>query len=526
MKAKIKILPEHFYASLKCKDFAHLIALSCITLGSGLATALPPIEPVLAAGVVGNGTPSSCNEAALNTALAGGGIVTFNCGSSPVTIKVTSEKKIASDTLIDGKSLITLDGGRKTRIFKVEDNGVPFAISGLTIVNGFTTDQGGAILSGYRSKLTVVKCKFNNNLSTNSGKFAGGGAIYAKSESTVFIDKSTFTGNRAGNGGAINNLLSNLTVTNSTFTSNKSVVSGSGGGGGAIYIDGANGDNGKIILRGNNFVNNTAIFQGGAIFSQLYNSNTNTIENSTFSGNSVTGGGNQGFGGAIYSIGGTLTLAPAYAGGANNALLTVTSTTFSSNKASNQGGAIWNGNSATLNITNSTIFGNSAVSGDRKGGQGGGIMRTSGKINITNSTIAGNYVGFQGGGIYGSSPDITLRNTIIANNKANNGGNKWNIKNNCGSYPSVPMTNGGNNLEYPQKNLSDPSDINCASGITIADPKLGPLANNGGSTQTMRLLAGSAAINAGNNATCSIIDQRGVKRPLGSTCDIGAFEAK
>ncbi len=492
-------------SALDLKAPLHFVTI----LGIGIVTILPFTKPAYAAGVVGTGTPASCTEAALNTALNGGGTVTFNCGASAYTIAIAKEKAISANTVIDGGNLITLNGGGKTRIFST--GSIQFTVKNLTIANGFTADQGGGILSGYRSTLTVSNCKFNNNVSTKGGTFDGGGAIYISSESTATIDKSTFTGNTAGNGGAINNLLSDLTVTNSTFTGNKSVISGpSGGGGGAIYIDGGKGSSGKIAINGSTFTNNTAVFQGGTIFVQLYDSNTMILDKSTISGSSVTGSGNQGLGGGIFVV-----------GNGTSPTLTVTNTTISGNSASNQGGGIWNGNNITVNITNSTIANNKAISADGKGGLGGGIMRTSGKMTIVNSTIAGNTAGFQGGGIIGDS-NVTLKNTIIANNKANNGGNNWNIKNNC--FDS--MTNGGNNLQFPAKNQNDPSDKDCVSGITTADPKLGALANNGGTTQTMALLTGSGAINIGNNATCSTTDQRGIARPQGSSCDAGAFEAK
>ena len=57
-----------------------------------------------------------------------------------------------------------------------------------------------------------------------------------------------------------------------------------------------------------------------------------------------------------------------------------------------------------------------------------------------------------------------------------------------------------------------------------ADPLLGPLQNNGGPTDTQALGAGSPAIDAGDPATCSATDQRGVARPQRARCDIGAFE--
>ena len=62
------------------------------------------------------------------------------------------------------------------------------------------------------------------------------------------------------------------------------------------------------------------------------------------------------------------------------------------------------------------------------------------------------------------------------------------------------------------------------TNIITTDPKLGTLGNYGGSTQTIPLLAGSSAIDAGNDATCPATDQRGVGRPQGAHCDIGAYE--
>src|SRR6266571_1130384 len=78
------------------------------------------VSPSFAAGVVGDGTPASCTEAALDTALAGGGSVTFNCGVDPMTIVVTGEKVVTADTTLAGGSLITISGGNTTRIFKVK----------------------------------------------------------------------------------------------------------------------------------------------------------------------------------------------------------------------------------------------------------------------------------------------------------------------------------------------------------------------------------------------------------------------
>jgi hypothetical protein len=78
-----------------------------------------PIQPVGVSApnaVVGGGAPGDCTEAALDAALAKGGVVTFNCGPSPITITVTQAKAIKQDTVIDGGGKVTLSGGGKTRI--------------------------------------------------------------------------------------------------------------------------------------------------------------------------------------------------------------------------------------------------------------------------------------------------------------------------------------------------------------------------------------------------------------------------
>jgi hypothetical protein len=129
-----------------------------------------------------------------------------------------------------------------------------------------------------------------------------------------------------------------------------------------------------------------------------------------------------------------------------------------------------------------------------------------------------NHAGFVGGAIFGSK-DVALQNTIIAHNTAYNDGKGWDISQNCGDE----MIDKGNNLQFPEKsNPNDPNDHNCTTKITIADPSLGPLGDYGGATHTVPLNSGSPAIDAGNN--CPATDQRGVARPIGQACDIGAYE--
>jgi pectin methylesterase-like acyl-CoA thioesterase len=95
---------------------------------------------------------------------------------------------------------------------------------------------------------------------------------------------------------------------------------------------------------------------------------------------------------------------------------------------------------------------------------------------------------------------LTIRNTIVANGP--------------GANCTGGVTDGGNNLQFP--------GTSCGATVPVVDPLLGPLQNNGGPTSTRALLQDSPALDAGNN--CALVDQRGVPRPQGSACDIGAYE--
>jgi|GEM_PF-1703164 len=214
---------------------------------------------------------------------------------------------------------------------------------------------------------------------------------------------------------------------------------------------------------------------GGAIF----NNGFLTIINSTFSDNSAESGG------AIF----------------NYRILTVVNSLFSRNQATG-GGAIYSFYSTAESHLAITTVTNSTFSDNNVTGIGGGI-RTLEETTVTNSTFSGNSAGNGGGGV-SSHGRLYLQNTIVANNS---GGN-------CEATFTTMIIDRGGNLSWP--------DSTCP-GIN-ADPKLGPLAKNGGPTQTMALLAGSAAIDAAEDVNCPDADQRGGARPQGSHCDIGAYE--
>src|SRR5687768_2635942 len=135
---------------------------------------LTTVQAVPLLGAVGDGTPESCTEAALDAALATEGLVTFNCGTEPHTITLTSVKAISGETSLDGglPGRITLSGGNLTQLFMVEAAG-SLSLLNLVLADGNSGGgNGGAIYNAGR--LTLV-----NSQATHSAAGEGsGGAIY------------------------------------------------------------------------------------------------------------------------------------------------------------------------------------------------------------------------------------------------------------------------------------------------------------------------------------------------------------
>jgi CSLREA domain-containing protein len=185
--------------------------------------------------------------------------------------------------------------------------------------------------------------------------------------------------------------------------------------------------------------------------------------------------------------------------------------------------------SGAVTLTNSTISDNTAAR------QGGGIF-VSGDLTLANSTVSGNVAGTGGGGLANDGGTMTLVNVTVANNRASAGSG---IRANGGQLVFMTNTIVANVIAGGRDNCSGvirsrgynlSSDASC--GLTQptdhpnTDPGLGPLADNGGPTATHALLAGSPAIDMGGSSAdgCLSTDQRGITRPQGAACDIGAFE--
>ena len=332
----------------------------------------------------------------------------------------------------------------------------------------------------------------------------------------------------------------------------------------------------QLLLNGNNANGIFDIDQGvSATLAGM------TIEN----GNALTGGAEDG--GAIDNLGSlsisgiTFTGNRAYSGGAiynaTTATLMIDSSSFTNNTASN-GGAI--DNTGSVNISDTTLANNVAAQGgaisnyqnstltiqastlaDNSSTWDGGSIFNYGNLFLYDSTLAGNVASNEGGGIYFFIfSQAFLANDTIANNICDNtssnqevgGGGIW-VDSSPETLPILNNTIVANN--FNDAAVPVPDDIagvvNSTSAYNLigtggsgglqqgvngnqvdtTDPGLAPLGGYGGPTQTLALLPGSPAINAGSDALAVdaqgnplYIDQRGQQRIYGASADIGAFE--
>ena len=378
--------------------------------------------------------------------------------------------------------------------------------------------RGGALQhgsSGYTDPsiypLTLRRVRFEGNEAGNYLNNGAGGAVAAGGGTggglniryRMRVEQSSFIDNRAeASGGALNfDADGILIISDSEFTGNELT---DGGGGGAIATDPLPGDGLQLTILRSRFEANRA-------------SATSTSR-----------------GGAIYA-------SPSDSGPDGETI--IADSTFCNNVASASGGAIHS--SEIVRISGSTFCSNQVQSTDTADLGGGAIGMESGDLVVTRSSLVNNSA-LRGGAIAIGQVDLVLGSstltaptfgmvgslgTLLRYNSATNG-DLLSMFNNV-LIGSCSYANSGINPDAARNNI-EASNSTCRlatatvgignqTSASIAAINLGPLADNGGFTQTRLPAAGSIAINAANTATCLALDQRGYARS-DAVCDIGAVE--
>ncbi|MEH1026378.1 hypothetical protein V6W11_01355 [Micromonospora profundi] len=264
---------------------------------------------------IGTGTPASCTSAAVVKAVAAGGVITFDCGPAPVTIKMAATAKVRNangpKVVLDGGGKVTLSGQGKRRVLYMNtcdeaqgwttshcqnQDHPQLTVQNLTFADGNSTGDkaeggGGGAIFVRGGRLKVVNSRFVDNRCDRTGPDLGGAAIRVLSQydnKPVYVVGSTFNGGSCSNGGALSSIGVSWVVLNSVLSRNEAIGNGAnpaksgtpgGGSGGAIYCDG---NEFTVRIAGTIIENNKANEGGGAIFF-VSNNRTGTmkIENST-----------------------------------------------------------------------------------------------------------------------------------------------------------------------------------------------------------------------------------------------------
>ncbi|MFG3603620.1 hypothetical protein [Micromonospora chersina] len=283
---------------------------------------------------VGTGTPASCTSEAVVKAVAAGGIITFDCGPAPVTIRMKATAKVVNShgprIVLDGGGKVTLSGDGQRRILyqntcdqaqgwttsHCQNQDHPqLTVQNLTFADGNSTGDraeggGGGAIFVRGGRLKVVNTRFVDNRCDRTGQDLGGAALRVLSQyenKPVYVVNSSFAGGVCANGAATSSIGVSWTVLNSVFRDNRAVGSGAnparsgtpgGGSGGAIYCDG---NEFTVRVAGTIIENNTANEGGGAIFF-VSNNRTGTlrIEASTLRRNPSKGFETQGYPGIFF----------------------------------------------------------------------------------------------------------------------------------------------------------------------------------------------------------------------------------
>jgi hypothetical protein len=460
------------------------------------------------------------------TSAKGGGIFSLN-GSVAVTQSMISTNRaaaIAGAANAYGGGIFVTDGN-----LTVKDSVVSGDRAVANPSSGNASSQGGGFYLG-NGILTVQGSSISGNRATASSPSAAsayGAAGYHLSGTKASVNGTLVTGNAgtAQSGGAASawgGLY--LVPTSESFVGSRVVANTASANalagsaqvvGPGVYGNVVHATSTKLIGNiGKAAGSSSSLAQAGGLYATQA-----TLSRSTVSGNvlsSTTTAGPSSTLGAGLFMSSHLTLGTSTV--SRNSAMAKTS---AASGASAMGGGV---SASSTAATNSTIALNKATATSPNAGgtstaRGGGIQTGAASSPFVNSTVAHNItagtgamVDRIGGGISGS-PNVDLTATIVADNTAATGPD-------CFGAP----TSHGHNLV---RNKTGCSFMNESSDIVGKDPRLGTLAYNGGPTLTLAIALSSPALNAIPAAACAVAtDQRGVHRPQGTRCDIGAYERK
>ncbi|MBI5294950.1 MAG: S-layer homology domain-containing protein [Chloroflexi bacterium] len=433
----------------------------------------------------------------------------------------------ADGALLDG---FTITGGNSSEESEASGGGVVNPYGSPTFVNVILRDNsalaGGGMYNAPGSNPILTGVTFSGN----AADFGGGGGMFNHASNPTLTDV-TFEQNTAyyndgngglyeGRGGGMNNFLSSPILTDVHFNDNAADY-----GGGMVndYLS-------SPVLNNVTFDNNLATYHGGG----MYNATSDPVlTDVTFSGNSTR----WACGGGMHNTNSKPTLTrvifkdnSANCGGGMYNMASDPSLVdilFDGNTAKN-GGGMHNASSAP-SLLNVTFVGNSATQG------GGGIYHQYEDHSIlTNITFSSNSARY-GAGMLTLYADPALINVTFSGNLASvSGGGMYN---DSGSHPQVVNAIFWGNAAPGGSQISDVNGASIAlsdsvvqdgyaggTNIISADPLLGAPGYFGGFSPTIPFDANSSALDMGNDALCPAADQRGVDRPQGAHCDIGAYE--
>jgi uncharacterized repeat protein (TIGR01451 family) len=446
--------------------------------------------------VTTDGGPGSLRQAILDANNhPGPNTITLPPGTYTITIPptgtddaTTGDFNITNDLTISGAGASTtiIDGGGLDNVFHLT-GAITASFSGLTIRNAGGGPTAGVGILSDQSAINVTACTLTGNTVADV-KDASGNVDVANSTvsgtnktndgvvtdtASITVDRTTFSGNALG----IDSASGAITVTNSTLSGNNDGLTSAGT---ATLTDCSLSGNSHDGVDGSHTVTATNChFDNNSSGDGVDGSVTLTATGSTFSGN-----GNDGIDGSVNL---TVTNCSINNNRADGVDRVRTSTAITGCSLSGNANDAVDGGSGLM-VINSTFSGNGRDAFD--GGNG----------TITFSTIADNV----GAGFNGSK--VSVGDTILSHNGTNCLG---------------PITSLGNNISSDN---SSAASFNGPGDLLSTDAKIGPLANNGGPTETRALLPGSPAIDAASSVGAPATDQRGVSRPQGAGFDIGAFE--